>query len=131
MLKAARRIRPKGVYSFIWVNTHHDVRFFDKRPETNGSLRRGSYAIASPRRIYLSTTGYNPYRKVLGTPIVLELNADTYYSPNLPQSDPDLKTLAIQILSLTKLNWSSSDSLIAEPISTKYAGDIAYLTAAF
>ena len=37
----------------------------------------------------------------------------------------------MQILSLTKLNWASTDSLCAEPITTKYAGDIAYLTAAF
>ena len=34
------------------------------------------------------------------------------------------------ILSLT-LNWASTDSLCAEPITTKYAGDVAYLTAAF
>ena len=39
--------------------------------------------------------------------------------------------MASQILSLTKLNWASTDSLCAEPITTKYAGDVAYLTAAF
>jgi predicted HTH transcriptional regulator len=131
MLDAARRVRPKGVYTFVWINTNHGVRFYDKRSETDGSLRRGSYVIASDRRIYLSTTGYNSYRKALGTPIVLELNADTFYPESHPQSGTDLKALATQILSLTKLNWSSSDSLVAEPISTKYAGDIAYLTAAF
>jgi hypothetical protein len=32
---------------------------------------------------------------------------------------------------LTKLNWASTDSLCGEPITTKYAGDIAYLTDAF
>jgi hypothetical protein len=37
----------------------------------------------------------------------------------------------MQVLSLTKLNWASTDSLCAEPITTKYAADIAYLTAAF
>ena len=42
-----------------------------------------------------------------------------------------IKGLAMQILSLTKLNWASTDSLCGEPITTKYAGDIAYLTAAF
>lgn len=46
-------------------------------------------------------------------------------------ASPDLKALAFQILSLTKLNWASTDSLCGEPITTKYAGDIAYLTAAF
>ena len=42
-----------------------------------------------------------------------------------------LRAMAGQILSLTKLNWASTDSLCAEPITTKYAGDVAYLTAAF
>jgi hypothetical protein len=46
-------------------------------------------------------------------------------------AEPDLKSLAVQILSLTKLNWASTDALTGEPITTKYAGDIAYLTAAF
>jgi hypothetical protein len=49
----------------------------------------------------------------------------------MPYSKPDLRGLATQILSLMKLNWASTDSLCAEPITTKYARDIAYLTAAF
>jgi hypothetical protein len=51
--------------------------------------------------------------------------------PSETVTAPDLKALAAQILSLTKLNWASTDSLCAEPITTKYAGDIAYLTSAF
>ena len=43
----------------------------------------------------------------------------------------EARTLALQVLNLTKLNWASTDSFIAEPITIKYAGDIAYLTAAF
>jgi hypothetical protein len=38
---------------------------------------------------------------------------------------------ALQALSLTKLNWASTNSFCGEPITLKYAGDIAYLTAAF
>jgi hypothetical protein len=52
-------------------------------------------------------------------------------APNAVPTRPDLRALANQVLSLTKLNWASTDSLCAEPITTKYAGDIAYLTAAF
>ena len=26
---------------FVWVNSHHNIRFFDNRPETDGSLREG------------------------------------------------------------------------------------------
>ena len=131
ILEAAYNVRPQGTYSFIWINGHHGVRLYDRRVETDGSLSRGSYVIASKNRIYLSTTGYNLYRKVLGTPQVLEINAWTEYPKNTPKSPPDLKALAVHILSLTKLNWASTDSLCAEPITTKYAGDIAYLTDAF
>ncbi|MEH1833958.1 MAG: RNA-binding domain-containing protein [Nostoc sp.] len=131
ILKAARSIRPKGTYSFIWINTHHNVRLYDSRVETDGSLSRGSYLITSPNQIYLSTTGYNLYRKVLGTPQVLEINAWIEHPDKAPNSPPDLKALAVQILSLTKLNLASTDSLCGEPITIKYAGNIAYLTDAF
>jgi hypothetical protein len=79
----------------------------------------------------LSTTGYNPYRKGLGTPMPLEVNVWRHAPPGHADTAPDLHGLARQILALTKLNWSSSDALVGEPITTKYAGDIAYLTAAF
>lgn len=74
ILRAARSVRPQGTYSFVWINTHYNVRLYDSRVETDGSLSRGSYVITSPNQIYLSTTGYNPYRKALGTPVVLEIN---------------------------------------------------------
>ncbi|HEY9902639.1 MAG TPA: RNA-binding domain-containing protein [Candidatus Sericytochromatia bacterium] len=131
ILEAARRIRPQGKYSFIWINSHHNVRLYDNRAETDGSLSRGSYVITSPNQIYLSTTGYNLYRKSLGTPVMLEINVRIEYPEGTPNSSPDLRAVAAQILSLTKLNWGSTDSLCGEPITTKYAGDIAYLTSAF
>ncbi|NEP58070.1 MAG: transcriptional regulator [Symploca sp. SIO2G7] len=131
ILEAARRVRPQGKYSFVWINSQHNVRLYDNRAETDGSLSRGSYVITSSNQIYLSTTGYNPYRKALGTPVMLEVNVRTEYPAGTPDSPPDLRAVAAQILSLTKLNWGSTDSLCGEPITTKYAGDIAYLTSAF
>jgi hypothetical protein len=131
ILDAVRSIRPRGTYSFVWINTHHNLRLYDSRVETDGSLSRGSYVTTSPNQIYLSTTGYNVYRKALGTPKPLEINIWTEQPSGVPNPVPDLKALAVQILSLTKLNWASTDSLCAEPITTKYAGDIAYLTNAF
>jgi predicted HTH transcriptional regulator len=131
ILQAARRVRPQGTYSFVWINTQHNVRLYDSRPETDGSLSRGSYVATSPHQIYISTTGYNPYRKALGTPHMLEVNITTEYPDKTRNYRPDLRALAVQILSLTKLNWGSTDSLCAEPITIKYAGDIAYLTSAF
>lgn len=131
ILRAARRVRPRGTYSFVWINTTHQVRFYDRRPEGDGSMSRGTYVVSSPHQIYLSTTGNNPYRRSLGTPQVLELNVKTERPDGSRVSSPDLKALAVQILSLTKLNWASTDALCGEPITTKYAGDIAYLTDAF
>jgi predicted HTH transcriptional regulator len=131
ILAAARRVKKNGTYSFVWINTHHQVRFYDRRIEGDGSMRRGTYVATSPNQMYLSTTGDNPYRRALGTPQVLEVNIRSERGGRPLSSSPDLKALAVQILSLTKLNWASTDSLCGEPITTKYAGDIAYLTAAF
>jgi hypothetical protein len=131
ILAAAREVRPKGTYTFLWINTHHSVRLYDSRPETDGSLRRGTYVTAAPKQFYLSTTGYNSFRKAMGTPQMLEISAHRE-GPDGPVEGPmDLRSLAVQVLSLTKLNWASTDSLCAEPITTKFAGDIAYLTSAF
>jgi predicted HTH transcriptional regulator len=127
ILRAAQAIRPEGRYTFVWINTTHQVRLYDQRPETDGSMPRGTYLITTAHQCYLSTTGFNPYRKTLGTPLALELNV----TPHDDHTAIDHRTIATQILSLTKLNWASTDSLCAEPITTKYAGDIAYLTAAF
>ena len=129
ILRGAQKIRPRGVYVFVWINSHHPVRLLDERPETDGSVARGRYVIASDNQIYLSTTGHNPYRKTLGTPQALEVNV--YASPGIASRPVDHRALARQILSLTKLNWASTDSLCAEPITIKYARDIAYLTEAF
>lgn len=131
IIESARKVRPGGTYSFIWINTDHNVRFYDSRPEGDGSLSRGSFVTTSPSQIYLSTTGYNTYRKTLGTPHMLELNIFAEGPDRQPRRHHDLRALASQIMSLTKLNWASTDSLCGEPITTKYAGDIAYLTAAF
>ena len=131
ILRGAQKIRPRGVYVFVWINSHHPVRFFDQRPETDGSVARGRYAIGAGNQIYLSTTGHNPYRRTLGTPQALEVNVYMNTPTKGPVRSVDHRALAQQILSLTKLNWASTDSLCAEPITTKYARDIAYLTEAF
>jgi hypothetical protein len=131
ILNAARSVRPRGTYTFVWINTDHNVRLYDSRAETNGSLGRGNYVMASPHQFYLSTTGNNPYRKMPGTPQALEINVSVERPKDTPNSRPDLREVASQLLSLTKLNWASTDSLCAEPITIKYAKNIAYLTSAF
>jgi len=131
ILQAARKVRPNGTYSFVSINSHHNIRLYDNRPETDGSLSRGCFIPYNQRGLFLSTTGYNPYRKALGTPKPLEVSIRVEPPINIKYVPSDLKALASQILSLTKLNWASTDSICGEPITTKYAGDIAYLTDAF
>jgi predicted HTH transcriptional regulator len=130
ILDAARKVKPNGIYTFVWINNDHDVRLYDNRAESDGSLSRGSYVVSSPNQFYISTTGYNVYRKSLGTPKMLEINTYAEDS-NKNYINVDLRIIANHILSLTKLNWASTDSLCGEPITTKYAGNIAYLTSAF
>jgi argonaute-like protein implicated in RNA metabolism and viral defense len=115
ILQAARNVRPQGTFTFVGINSHHNVRFYDNRPETDGSLRRGSYVEAAQNRIYLSTTGYNPFRRSLGTPKPLEVSAWVRRPEGLPRAEPDLRVLAVQVLNLTKLNWASTDSFCGEP----------------
>ncbi len=86
ILEAARNICPQGTFTFVWINTHHNVRVFDSRAETDGSLRRGSYVQTSPSQIYLSTTGYNPFRKAMGTPKPVQINVEISH----PLQAPDI-----------------------------------------
>jgi predicted HTH transcriptional regulator len=131
ILIGVRRVAPDASVTFVWVNAHNNFRLFDSRPETDGSVGRGSFVPISRRRTLLSTTGHNAYRKALGTPRPLEISANRYRSDSKDPVECDARTIAVQVLNLTKLNWASTDSFSAEPITTKYAGDIAYLTAAF
>jgi argonaute-like protein implicated in RNA metabolism and viral defense len=131
ILKAVRSIASDVSVTFVWINSHGNSRLFDTKPETDGSVRRGSYVPLSRRTILLSTTGTNPYRKAMGTPRPLELTAMHFGPKKDEPGDHDHRSLALQVLSLTKLNWASTDAFCGEPITTKYASDIAYLTTAF
>ena len=129
IIESAKLVRPNGKYTFVWINSKHIVRFYDPSPQTDGSLQRGKYVIGGPKQFYLSTTGYNTYQKALGTPKPLEVNVWT--EPYDPSNPPDLKVIAKQLISLTKLNWASTRSFCGTPITIKYARDIARFASAF
>jgi hypothetical protein len=63
----------------------------------------------------------------MGTPVPLELTiwADPF------EAMPPTEQIAQHVLSLTRLNWASSRSFCREPITTKFAGDIAKQMTAF
>ena len=46
ILGCAKRVGPHGVYFFVWINSHHNVRLYDSRPNTDGNLARGSMSSA-------------------------------------------------------------------------------------
>ena len=129
ILKTAKKYKKKGKYSFVWINLGHAVRLYDSAAQSDDSLSRGSYVIATPNQFFLSITGDNTYKKALGTPKMLELNIKS--EPHTPAEPLELKNYAKQVLSLTKLNWSSTQALCGEPITVKYAKSIARLTSAF
>jgi len=122
------KIKPNATITFIWINTSHNLRMFDTRVEGNGSLSRGSYVVTRNNQLYLSTTGYSLLRKTLGTPVMLEVNMRTM---PIGASYPSHKTVAQHLLALSKLNWAGTQSVNAEPVTTKYAYDIARLSSVF
>jgi predicted HTH transcriptional regulator len=129
ILKSVREVRPNAIVNFVWINIGHNIRMFDSRIEGNGSLSRGTYVITRKNQFFLSTTGYNVIKKSLGTPIMLEINVHT--EPYNPNQLLQYKTYAQHILSLTKLNWASTQTINGEPVTTKYAHDIARLSQVF
>lgn len=129
IVKAAQTVRPNGTFTFVSINFQHLLRLYDDKPETDGSLSRGSYVELGKNQLLLSTTGFNQYGKTLGTPKPLEATVWVYSGTS--RKEVDLKSIAVQLLNLTKLNWASTSSISTEPITIKYAGNIAYLTFAF
>lgn len=129
ILKAVHSVKPHATVNFVWINIGHNIRMFDSRIEGNGSLSRGSYAIMGKHQFYLSTTGYNVMKKSLGTPIMLEINVRT--EPYHQEHTLAYRVIAQHLLSLTKLNWSSTQSINGEPVTTKYAHNIASLSSVF
>jgi Piwi domain len=119
---------PEAEISFVRINQHTLVRWYDSRADGDGSLKRAMYVATSPNQFYISTTGFNDLgQKALGTPRALEV---TVHTMNF-RGDLDLRQYAQHILSLTKLNWASSRTFCRDPITLKFASDIAYLMNVF
>lgn len=123
ILSAAKELLPSAHFSFVWINDTHLLRGYDNS-NVGGSLSRGSYVNLSPNKLLLSTTGYNIFKKSLGTPKMIEASIRS-------EGSISLKLYAKHLLALTKLNWASTNALTGEPITTKYALNIAYLTEKF
>ena len=122
LTKAVNAVVPNAAVIYVSVNAHHNVRLYNIAEGSDGSINRATYLRDDPNRVYLATTGSNIFNaKGMGTPVPLEL---TVWADPI-ESRPELETIAQQILSLTRLNWASTRSFCREPITTKFAGDIA------
>jgi hypothetical protein len=112
---------------FVYINTDLPIRLFDLTTQ-DGSLERGSYVITEKNQFCMSTTGANIFgQKGMGTPKILVVSVQ-----KLEDSQAiNLRTVAQHILSLTRLNWASTRNFCHEPITTKYASDIAYFMNVF
>jgi hypothetical protein len=99
VLSGVRGIAPDASVSFVWINVHNNFRLFDSRVETDGSIQRGSFVPISRRRLLLSTTGTNVYRKALGTPRPLEVSVDHYRPDSIEPVTRDARSLALQVSS--------------------------------
>lgn len=109
--------------SFVHINKNTSVRLFNSNPESRYLAERGAYVVvAGQRRFFLATTGKSElHPQFIGTPRVIE--AGIFY---VGRSEPrDMTVYAQHILSLTKLNWASTQAYSSEPITTLYAGKIA------
>ncbi|MBI3301649.1 MAG: hypothetical protein HYZ72_06180 [Deltaproteobacteria bacterium] len=124
----ALEVVPEAEISFVRINDDTLVRLYDSQADGDGSLKRGMYVITAPNQFYISTTGFNDLgQRALGTPQALEVTIHTVNS----RGDLDLRKYAQHILSLTKLNWASSKTFCRDPITLKFASDIAYLMNVF
>lgn len=123
---SVKRVKPDANLTFCWINDLNIIRAHNESPTSDGTMERGKYFLTSNKQFYLSTTGENPYRKNLGSPVLLEVNVQ-----KSNDSIVDLNCIAKHVFSLTKLNFASTESICSEPITIKYAKDIARLTSAF
>jgi hypothetical protein len=128
LAQGVRSVAPDASVIFVSLNPHHNLRLYDVSAGGDGRIKRATYLQSDETRLYLATTGNNVFnQKTMGTPIPIEL---TIWADPM-ESLPPPKDIAQQVLSLTRLNWASSRNFCHEPITTKYAGEIARQMLAF
>ena len=130
---AVHEVVPDATIVFVWVNPSHNLRLYDLSDGVEGRIKRSRSLVDEPGedepvRLYLTTTGENIFdQKGMGTPVPLELTI--WVDPE--NATISYKDVGQQVLSLTRLNWASSRNFCREPITTKFAGDIARKMNAF
>jgi argonaute-like protein implicated in RNA metabolism and viral defense len=110
---------------FISIDDSHPFRVYDTNV-ADGSFPRGHYAYLGENAILMSTTGFTTIAaKRMGTPKLLHVVSRMQH----PSKFIEMEDLALQILSLTKLDWATATPLVREPVTLLFSREIAYLTA--
>ncbi|MEM3871135.1 MAG: hypothetical protein QXE05_01025 [Nitrososphaeria archaeon] len=111
---------------FVSIDDSHPFRLYDTSI-MDGSFPRGYYVYLAENRFLMSTTGYTTIAaRRMGTPKLLHIILKMQH----PVKFIEMEDLALQILSLTKLDWATAVPLIREPVTLQFSREIAYLTAA-
>lgn len=111
---------------FISIDDSHPFRLYDIG-EQDGSFPRGHYVYLAENQILMSTTGHTPIAaRRMGTPKLLHVMS----RDQRPSKFIEMDDVALQVLSLTKLDWATVMPLVREPITLQFSREVAYLTAA-
>jgi len=111
--------------AFVSIDDSHPIKLYDLSTD-DGSFPRGYYVYLGENDILLSTTGFTKIASMrMGTPRLLRIRLKQHPNEFLTIND-----VALQVLSLTKLDWATVAPFVREPVTLRYAREIAYLTAA-
>jgi hypothetical protein len=123
VLRAVREVVPDiEEVNFISIDTTHPLRVFDETdPQWN--FGRGGVLQLSRSEFLLSVAGES--KPALRAPRILKIRT---WREGLAQSSTDSFPIAYRVLAMTKLNWRSPVNDTSEPVTLKYAEEIAKLT---
>lgn len=111
--------------AFVSIDDTHPMRLYDLKVD-DGSFPRGYYTYLDQNEILLSTTGFTTLAaRRMGTPKLLHVTVKQY-----PKEFISLDDIALQVFSLTKLDWATVTPLVREPVTLQFSREVSYLTAA-
>ncbi len=108
--------------NFISIDHTHPLRVFDESsPSFN--LKQGSIVQLVPGEFLLSVS-----QNASANAPATRLLKVRVWRESTPAEDIDIESIAYRILAMTKLNWRSAVRETSEPVTLKYAEEIARLT---
>jgi hypothetical protein len=112
--------------AFITIDNSHPMRLYDMQIR-DGSFPRANCAVLSENEFLLSTTGHTDLaKKRLGTPAILKVSVEQY-----PENFVTLRSVANQVLALTRLNYKTLTPVVGEPVTLRFANLVANFAAVF